>query len=118
MRTLIGIATLSFTLSALLIAQEALSGRWEGLSPNRAPIVLELAAKGADLTGTMQVGQEKSPIENGKTSKNTFTFSVAMGGGVEAFTGEQASSELKLWMDKRGPAAAITLKRADASGRR
>src|SRR5687767_14696907 len=98
MRTVVGLVSLTLALSTLLIAQQTVTGRWEGVTPNRAPILLELAAKGADLTGTMNVGDEKAPIENGKTSKNGFTFRVAMGGGVEAFTGELAGGEMKLWM--------------------
>ena len=112
MRTVAGAVAITLALSVLLIAQQTVTGRWEGLTPNRSPILLELASRGADLTGTMSVGDEKSPIENGKTSKGGFTFRVAMGGGVEAFTGELAGAELKLWMDDRGPASAITLKRA------
>jgi hypothetical protein len=111
MRLLLRSIPIVFVIPVLLMAQTALTGTWEGQTPNRASIVLELAVKGADLTGTMHVGAEKSPIENGKISKNTFTFSVAMGGGVEAFTGERAGDEIRIWMDDRGPAAAITLKR-------
>ena len=112
MRTIAGSVALTLILPTLLIAQQAMTGKWEGLTPNKSPILLELAAKGAELAGTMKVGEEKSPIENGKTSKTGLTFRVAMGGGVEAFTGELAGGELKLWMDDRGPASAITLKRA------
>ena len=72
---------------------------------------MALTAKGSALTGTMTVGPQKSAIESGKVSKNTFTFSVAMGGGTEAFTGEVAGDEIKMWMDDRGPSTAITLKR-------
>jgi hypothetical protein len=109
---------LTFALPGLLIAQQGLSGRWEGLTPNRESVVLELAVKGADVGGTMTVGEEKAPIENGKVSKNRFTFSAAMGGGAEAFTGELAGDEIKIWMDDRGPGAAITLKRAAAPPRK
>jgi len=112
MKTFSAIVTVTFVLSGLLIAQQQLTGKWEGLTPNRAPIVLDLAAKGADVSGTMTVGEQKSPIENGKVSKNRFTFSVAMGGGAEAFTGELADGQIRIWMDDRGPGAAITLKRA------
>jgi|RhiMethySRZTD1v2_1073278.scaffolds.fasta_scaffold1601719_1 hypothetical protein len=108
----------TFVASGLLIAQQQLTGKWEGLTPNRASVVLNLVAKGADLTGTMTVGEEKAPIENGKISKNRFTFSVAMGGGAEAFTGEFADSELRMWMDDRGPGAAITLKRVAAPAKK
>ena len=101
------------TLPAVLSAQQV-AGVWEGQTPSRQPVRLELATKGADLTGTMTVGEQKEPITNGKVSKNTFTFSVAMGGGTEAFTGEVTDAQqAKMWMDDRGPAAAITLKRGE-----
>jgi hypothetical protein len=34
-----------------------------------------------------------------------------MGGGTEGFTGEIAGDEIRMWMDDRGPSAAVTLKR-------
>lgn len=116
-RIVVGMA-LTFVLSGLVAAQQGLSGKWEGLTPNRAPLVLDLAVKGPDVSGTMTVGEEKSPVENGRISKNRFTFRVAMGGGAEAFTGELAGDEIKIWMDDRGPAAAVTLKRAAAPARK
>jgi hypothetical protein len=111
MKRLIGTLALGLALSIPLKAQGALTGQWQGQTPNRQSILLELAAKGSDLTGTMTVGPEKSAIESGKVSKNTFTFSVTMGGGTEGFTGEVAGDEVRMWMDDRGPSAAITLKR-------
>lgn len=111
MKNLVRTITLTLALPTFVLAQQAFTGKWEGQTPNRASIVLELAAKGADLTGTMHVGEQKSPIENGKVSKNTFTFSVAMGGGTEDFAGEVIGDDLKIWMVDRGPSAAITLKR-------
>ena len=102
----------TFIASGLLIAQQQLTGKWEGLTPNREPVALDLVAKGADVKGTMTVGEQKAAIDNGKISKNRFTFSVAIGGGAEAFTGELADSEIRIWMDDRGPGSAIALKRA------
>ena len=43
-------------LSGFLIAQQSLTGKWQGLTPNRDAIVLDLAAKGDDVKGTMTVG--------------------------------------------------------------
>ena len=96
-------------------AQQALSGAWEGTTPGRQSVRLELTATGAALTGTMIVGGQKATLENGKTSKNTFSFTVTMEGGTEGFSGEVAGDQLKMWMDDRGPAAAITLTRSTAS---
>ena len=111
MKRLTGTLALGLALSMPLHAQGALTGQWQGQTPNGASILMELTAKGSDLTGTMTVGPQKSAIEGGKISKNTFTFSVAMGGGTEGFTGEIAGDDMKMWMDDRGPSAAITLKR-------
>jgi hypothetical protein len=110
MRRLIGVFVLGLAVS-LLQAQGGLTGAWQGQTPGGSSLLLSVIAKGAELTGTMAVGPEKSPIEGGKVSKNTFTFSVAMGGGAEGFTGEIAGDEIRLWMDDRGPSTAIVLKR-------
>src|SRR5262245_10241665 len=109
---------LTFAAAVVLVAQQGLSGKWEGLTPNRDAVVLDLAVKGPDVGGTMTVGEEKAPIENGKVSKNRFSFRVAMGGGTEAFTGELAGDEIKIWMDDRGPGAGVTLKRVAAPARK
>ena len=105
------VVAVAILVSITVAAQATLAGTWEGQTPNRQSIVLELTVKGADLSGTMTVGDQKSAIENGKVSKSTFTFSVAMGGGVEPFTGELAGADMRIWMDDRGPSSAIVLKR-------
>lgn len=112
MKTLIGTLTVALALSSSVGAQEVLTGRWLGQTPNRAALVLELTAKDNVLTGTMTAGEQKAPIENGRASKNTLAFSVAMGGGTEDFAGEVTGDNLKIWMVDRSPSSAITLKRA------
>jgi hypothetical protein len=107
----------AITLSAALAAQESITGSWQGKTPAGMSILLALSARGEDLTGTMTVGKEKSTIENGKVSKKTFTFSATMGGGTEGFTGEISGAEVKMWMDDRGPSAAITLTRVKPAGK-
>ena len=99
------------TLSAALSAQESITGTWQGTTPAGMSILLDVVAKGDALTGTMTVGKQTSTIENGKVSKKTFTFSVTLGGGTEAFTGEITLPDIKMWMDDRGPSTAITLTR-------
>jgi len=98
-------------LSTIALAQSAVTGKWEGQTPNGSSLALDTAAKSATLTGTMTVGTEKSPLTDGKVSKNTLSFTVSMEGGTEAFTGEVSGDAMKIWMDSRGPNAAITLKR-------
>lgn len=112
MSLVVQIVAVSMLAPVLAAAQATVTGTWEGQTPNRQAVVLELDAKGTALTGTMTVGGEKAAIELGKVAKNTVSFSVAMGGGTEAFTGELDADELTIWMDDRGPRAAITLKRA------
>ena len=112
MKSPMGVLVLMLTLPFLLHAQQV-TGTWEGQTPNRQSVRLELAAKGTNLTGTMTVGTEKASIANGKVSEKTFTFSVTMGGGTEAFTGELTDGQqIRMWMDDRGPAAAIVLTRS------
>jgi len=102
---------LVLALPALLAAQATLTGRWQGQTPGGAALVLELTSKGASLTGAMTVGTQKAAIENGTVAKTTFAFSVTLEGGTEAFTGEVAGDDMKLWMDDRGPSSAIRLTR-------
>ena len=83
MKRISAVVMASLVASGLLIAQQQLTGKWQGLTPNREPVVLDLLAKGGDVNGTMTVGDQKASIENGKISKNRFTFRVAMGGGAE-----------------------------------
>jgi len=107
------VRVLAFVLAMpVLLAQAGLNGRWAGQTPNGQAIVMDLTVKGESLAVTMTVGKEQAAIENGKVAGTTFTFTATMGGGSEAFTGEVSGDEIKMWMDDRGPAAAITLKRA------
>ena len=111
MRAVAHVIAVAILLSITAAAQARLGGKWEGQTPGRQSVVLELTTNGEALTGTMTVGAEQAPIENGKTSKTTVSFSVAMEGATERFTGELAGDELKIWMDDRGPSSAIVLKR-------
>jgi hypothetical protein len=109
---IIGAVAAAFVVSTVLIvAQRGVAGSWQGRTPGGDPVGLELAVKAADLTGTMTVGGQKAALEKGRVSKDRFTFTVTMGGGTEAFTGEAMGDEVNLWMDDRGRASAITLTR-------
>lgn len=85
MRTIIRAITLSLVLSTLLVAQAALSGKWQGETRNGSQIVLDLTAK--------------------DTTQRTLTRNA------EAFIGEIAKDEIKIWLDRQGPSSAIVLKR-------
>ena len=104
-------------LPALLAGQSTLTGRWEGKTPGDSPVTIDMAVKGPALTGTMAVDGQTVALEDGKTSKNTLSFTVTMNGRAQPFSGELAGDDLKIWMDQRGPASAITLKRAKAAAK-
>jgi hypothetical protein len=113
MKILTGVLAFVVTLPMLLSAQQ-MTGVWEGQTPGGQPIRLEVVAKDAALTGTMTVAGQKAQIADGKVSNTTFTFSATLEGGTEAFTGEVIDGQrIRMWMDDRGPAAAITLQRSE-----
>jgi hypothetical protein len=93
-------------------AQETLSGKWEGETRSGTPIVLTVAVKGAELTGTLVRSGETATISEGKVAKNTFTFKATVNNQAEAFSGELTGDEIKIWMDRQGPDRAIMLRRA------
>ena len=92
-------------------AQSGLNGTWEGETRNGTTIVLTLVVKDAALTGTLTRGEETVTLAEGKISKNTFTFKATLGGQVEGFSGELASEEIKIWLDRQGAERAIVLHR-------
>jgi hypothetical protein len=109
----IGFAVAVLVSSAAIYAQAAITGKWQGESPNGSKVVFDVKATDAALTGTLTVDGQRLPLADGKVSKNRFTFSVHLppNDSVQAFTGELAQDELKLWMDQRGQANAAVLKR-------
>jgi hypothetical protein len=109
-RILTGI-TLAFVLAAIVHAQATLTGKWQGETKNGMQVVLDLTLNKASLTGTLTRDGKASPISEGKSTKNTFTFKATMGDQPEAFTGEVAGDEIKVWLDRQGPPGAIVLKR-------
>ena len=111
-RTILRAIAVVVVIPILASAQNAVSGTWEGQTPGGSALTLATTATGDVLTGTMTVAKETQPLADGKVSKNTFSFSVTMGGGTEAFSGEVSGDQMKIWMDSRGPAAAIALTRA------
>ena len=73
--------------------------------------MLTLAVKGTVLTGTLVRGEERMTLSDGKATKTTFTFKATLNDQAEAFSGELAGDELKVWLDRQGPATAIVLRR-------
>jgi opacity protein-like surface antigen len=91
--------------------QPGLTGTWQGTTPNGFDLILDLAAKDTMLTGTFNRDGQSTRISDGKVSKNAFTFKLALDDKPEAFTGELVGDEIKLWMDRVGPARPVVLKR-------
>jgi hypothetical protein len=114
MRTFTRAIVVLIVFTASAAAQTTLTGKWQGQTPSGEPVTLDLIVKGASLTGTMTVNGSKASLENGKVTKTTFAFSVTMEGGPQAFAGEGATDEIKIWMEERGPSRAVVLKRAKA----
>src|SRR4051794_12214280 len=109
---------LTFTAIAMLgfppgvRAQSAITGTWQGKTPNGFEMELELAATQQKLTGTFTRNGESIQITDGKVSKNTFTFNVTMNDQAQGFTGEIDGDQIKVWTDRQGASAAAVLKRA------
>jgi hypothetical protein len=63
---------LALALPALLAAQTALTGKWQGKTGGSGQaIVLDVTAKGTALTGTLTVNGETSKIAEGKVCRRT-----------------------------------------------
>lgn len=109
---------LTLTAVALLVlptaihGQSAITGKWQGQTPNGFRLELDLLVDDNDLTGTFTRDGQPFPIAQGKVTKNTFTFKVTMNDRTEGFTGEIEGDQIRLWLDRQGPSAAATLKRA------
>jgi hypothetical protein len=98
---------LALSFATLVLAQGALTGKWQGETRNGSEIVLELTATDATLTGTLTRNGEASPISDGKVSKNTFTFKATLGGQTESVTGEVSGDQMKVWLDRNPQSTAL-----------
>lgn len=102
---------MALTLAAVIHAESALTGKWQGETPNGAEIVLDLTATETALTGTLTRNGQPATVTDGKLSKNTFTFKATINDQTEGFTGEFARDEMKVWLDRQGQDRAVVLKR-------
>jgi hypothetical protein len=107
---------LSPTIALLVVpaavhAQSAITGKWQGKTPNGFQLELDLVVTDKELTGTFARDGQALTIAEGKASKTTFTFKVTMNDRTEAFSGEIDGDQMKLWMDRQGPSSAAVLKR-------
>jgi hypothetical protein len=92
-------------------AQSTLTGKFQGTTPNGAQLVLDLTATDTAVSGTLTREGETVKIADGKVKEKTFTFKATLGDQAEAFSGELAGNDIKVWLDRRGPDSAITLTR-------
>ena len=104
---------LAITIAAAVHAQAALTGTWQGETPNGSELVLDLTATETALTGTLTRNGQPAAITDGKVSKNTFTFKATLNDQTEAFTGELAGDQIRVWLDRQGPKRAAVLKRVN-----
>lgn len=110
-KIIIGI-TISFVLVAAVVhAQSAMTGKWEGETRSGTQIVLDLTAKQAALTGTLNRNGEAILITEGKVSKNTLTFKAKLGDQTDGFTGELVGDQITIWIDRLGRESTAILKR-------
>jgi hypothetical protein len=110
-RFLVLATTALLALPSVVGAQSAITGKWQGKTPNGFEMDLDLAATQQELTGTFTRNGQSSAITDGKVSKNTFTFKVTMNDQTHGFTGEIDGNQIKVWTDRQGPSAAAVLKR-------
>jgi hypothetical protein len=92
--------------------EAGLTGTWEGDTDGGASLVLVLRVKETALTGTLTRNGQSAPISEGKVSKNTFTFKATLNERAEGFSGELAGEQIRIWLERQGPAKAIVLKRS------
>jgi hypothetical protein len=107
----LSIAAILLVVGAVAHAQATLTGKWQGETKSGSTIVLDITVKDAELTGTMTRNEQRAPISEGKVAKKTFTFKTTINDQAAAFSGELAGDDIKIWMDRQGPSAAIVLKR-------
>ncbi len=116
MKRILTSITIAVVLAAAVHAQAKLTGKWAGETKSGSPIVLDLKATETALTGTLTVDGKPATIDDGKVSKNRFTFNATFdeGGGrshTEGLTGELAGDQITMWLDQQGHSSDAVLKR-------
>lgn len=114
MKKIIAGMAVGVLMAVVVQTQAAMSGRWQGESPNGSHVVLEVKASDTALTGTLTVDGQRLTLADGKVAKNTFTFTVTLppNNAEQPFTGELTQDQIRLWMNRRGPANAAVLTRS------
>jgi hypothetical protein len=111
MKSALASVTVALMLAAVVQAQAALTGKWQGETRNGSQIVLDLTATETALTGTLARDGQTSTITDGKVSKNTFTFKATLGDETEGFTGAVDGDQITIWLDRQGRERSIILTR-------
>lgn len=111
MQRILGTLALVVACVAAAAAQSSLAGKWRGETPGGSSLALDLTVKDTTLTGTLARGDEKSAITEGRVTKDTFTFKATLGGQTEGFAGELKGDELRIWLERQGPAKTVTMTR-------
>jgi hypothetical protein len=111
MNTVLSTMTMALMFAAVVDAQATLTGKWEGKTRNGFEILLDLTATTTSLTGTLTRNGQATTITDGKVATNGFSFKAAINDQTEGFTGELGDDEIRLWLDRQGPASAAVLKR-------
>jgi len=116
MKNILTSITIAVVLAAVVHAQAKLTGKWEGNTKSGSPIVLDLKATETALTGTLTVDGKPATIDDGKVSKNGFTFNATFdeGGGrshTEGLTGELVGDQITIWLDQQGHSSDAVLRR-------
>lgn len=93
-----------------LHAQAGFAGRWEGVTPNRQPVLLVLAVNRQALTGRLTVGDEAADVKDGKASQDACSFVVTIDGRTSTFNGRKVGDDLEL--TPQGFGSPVLLKRA------
>ena len=101
---------IAFALAAVVLAQSAVTGKWEGETSSGSRIVLDLTVTEMTLTGTFTRNDQSSAIADGKVSKNKLTFKAMIRDQKEGFTGELAGDQITIWQDS-APSKTVILKR-------
>ena len=98
-------------LAFVVQAQTSVAGKWQGATRNGNEVALELVVKDGALTGTFSRSGQPVPITEGKLVKNTIAFKAKINDQAEAFSGELAGDELKIWLERQGQESTVVMKR-------
>jgi hypothetical protein len=110
-KTVLALALVGFMSAPVVCAQAELTGKWQGETRNGSRVLLDLTVAKGEVTGTLTRNDETSPITEGKSSNNTFSFKATLGGQQEAISGELGDDQVTVWLDRQGREGAIVLKR-------